>query len=177
MTPSHPALSAALGVILAALGLGAPEICTAAAAVPNNNTVFDFFGDCLDCYGGNGSVGGALTLRDFQAGETLTLGNFVSFAYGGSDLMDPFTVEAVTYIDGALNTDGSLASRDFKFDFDVGGCDNCGFTLDSGHFWFIGRPSDFGRNGTLTRVPAPVTLALLPLGLAALAMTYRRKAA
>ncbi len=55
----------------------------------------DFAGKCTDCNAASGDLATAqLILHDYNLGDDITTGNFVSFTYNGTDLVNPFTIAA-----------------------------------------------------------------------------------
>jgi hypothetical protein len=79
-------------------------VFAALAAVPASaDAIYNFVGVCGDCYSGEGSVTATLDLSD--SNTTISLTNFVSFSYGGSDMMSGYDVVAG---DPGLSVSGSL---------------------------------------------------------------------
>ena len=91
MKLTHPIATLAAGVLLA-LGLQAPALATAIVT----NTTFNFSGNCEDCASSYEQpafgVTGSLVLSNYTLGNAISNSNFVSFAYGGSNLVNPFGV-------------------------------------------------------------------------------------
>jgi hypothetical protein len=162
---------AALGLLLSAT---APTGASA-TAIPAQ-TIFNFSGDCDDCVGTFNDglyqhVTGTLVLQNFIGGVPLNLGNFVSFHYDGSNLLAPFTVNAnqASFLIGTLAADGRVLS---PFDLFFGSK----FEVAPTGQWLIDNFADVGPNGTFS-VPEPATLAIFGLGLLALGVTRRSRAA
>ena len=91
---------------IAFLGIGAvPAFATA-------TTTFNFEGNCEDCAQAAGeqtyTVTGSLVLQGYSVGNgTFGISNFVSFSYGGSNLVGAFTwnVNDVSFVDGYFSGD------------------------------------------------------------------------
>jgi PEP-CTERM motif len=80
---------------LAALTLATFASTGAQAATFFETITFSFFGDCADCTPTTASAQtplATLTLKDFTAGDSPSLDNFVSFSYVGSDIVAPYIV-------------------------------------------------------------------------------------
>lgn len=165
-----------------ALGGGGGSDDGGSSGLPTNVTRFVFSADCDDCIGGLGdnlfqAVTGELILKDFVAGQALSLENFVSFSYDGSQLLDPFEVvqSDLSFLLGTISADGSvLDTLNFGlFELLNTSCGlECSFLLASDGSWGIGG-MDVGINGNLTaRVSEPPVLALLLFGL--IGFTARR---
>lgn len=69
---------------------------TQAATTASSEVTYYFNANCADCAQAAGSaefgVLGTLVLQDYTPGATITLANFVSFTYSGSNLAPAFTV-------------------------------------------------------------------------------------
>ncbi len=99
---------------IAILGFGAvPAFATA-------TTTFNFVGNCEDCATAAAAapnstasstvfeVTGSLVLQGYSVGNgTFNINNFVSFSYGGSNLVNAFTwnVNSVSFVDGYFSGD------------------------------------------------------------------------
>ena len=127
--PLHPKMINSLKIpVLAAALLVIGSSAIPAFATGTTTETFDFVGACSDC-SGNGT--GTLELTGgYVQGSAITVSNFVSFTYNGTDLFGPFTILA-----GApgLHASGSIPSvlpavatvsisdADFYFDSSVDG--------------------------------------------------------
>lgn len=155
------------------------------ASVISSVTQFTFSGVCTDC-NQNESLPGfgqpataQLFLKNYTLGEQISLGNFSSFHYDGTDLFTAFTVNTtdVTYIDGSMSSASGF--ENFRLY-----SNNYFFNSYSTGSWFvgdIGSIDDFGTQGTFTTsdassVPEPAPLALFGIGLLGF-IASRRKAA
>jgi PEP-CTERM motif len=102
--------------ILLAFGLfSGMGLLTQAQAVTTGPilSTFDWVGSCSDCttFGNplNNIVTASLTLQDYTPGDEIHIGNFVSFSYSGSNLVNPYTV--------AVGLDTSAYAGIFGTDF------------------------------------------------------------
>jgi PEP-CTERM motif-containing protein len=144
------------------------------------DVVFKFTGLCTDCASAASvseyPVTGLLSLTDFVPQATLDRDNFVSFSYGGSNLIDPFEIfkSDIDILDGALNADGTLFSPYLAFwEWDLPDCQYCYFVVESSGDWSL-EEDDYGINGRFSRVPEPTTILLLGLGLAGILYQSRK---
>lgn len=87
-------------ILLFFVALAVPALLPAAGI----NQTFDFTGQCFDCAG---TVDAELVLApDYALGAAITMSNFESFTYDGSNLLAPFTITLaeVTSISGSMPT-------------------------------------------------------------------------
>jgi hypothetical protein len=74
---------------------------------------YDFVGTCSDCVG---QVHATLMLQNYVAGTSITDASFLSFSYGGSNLLAPYTItEADLARRHAAGGWGSVYSRVFGY--------------------------------------------------------------
>ena len=188
-------LGLAAGLVLAF------SAATSAQAAISINTNFYFDGACADCTapgGGSTTVTGTLTLSNYTASDAITSFNFVSFTYNGSNIVDPFTAEAVG--SGGLNAayfvSGSMNSVPGFNDFLVVFADGYYFQTNSGGGFNLcasgpsgpyanecqafqletdnGRPANW-NDQPRQDLPEPGSLALVGLAITALAIARRRR--
>ncbi|WP_363182263.1 PEPxxWA-CTERM sorting domain-containing protein [Sphingomonas quercus] len=142
------------------------------------NTSYAFSGTCLDC-GADTSATGVLTLSDYTLGDTLSVGNFVSFVYS-SAIYPTLTIDTITSIAGAITGNGA---NNVAF-FGMSGGDNYyfGSAVRAGS-WTLTNifPQDVGINGSWTAldatsaVPEPAAWALMILGFGVAGASLRRR--
>jgi len=127
-------------------------------------------------------VTATLTLQNYIQGQTLVNSNFVSFAYGGSNLLLPYTVPtqfAFGNLSGNLINGGA---ESLFLTFSSGGY----FNMQTTRVWQTcagaqcQTPDDMGNNGNFVRdapstVPEPGTYALLAFGLGSLGVASKLK--
>ena len=161
-------------VIAAVLALAGAFSTSPARAV-----TFTFAGVCTDCAG---TATAELVLNDYTLGAAIDDTNFVSFRYGGTNLLPAYTISAADLpslsgsIDGPLPASESVvfATSDLEFVSNTSGgwCTgarfSCGDDLGASHLWSAVADDT-------TTVPEPLTISLLGGGLLGLA-ALRRKA-
>lgn len=165
------------------LAFAATVICAAPnlanAIVPLE--VYDFKGVCSDC---TGDATAQLILRFYTPGDMITLDDFVSFTYGGSNLLPAFTINASDIVSNDIF--GVIpATLPAPATFQIIKNGNTSFTSNAGGAgnWCAGPRciADRGTNGTwsLPGVPEPATWAMLLVGFTGLgaAMRSRRSSA
>lgn len=214
----HPSLSAPSTLsILKTLGasvVGALALASAAQAraislppLESGQTRYMFQGLCVDCAAAAGEaeffVSAQLVLQDHLPGAELTDDQFVSFAYFGSNLLDPFFVGSQTaptgfwhhpyfegfghYVNGQVER-GNVTIDTLSMVFG----DALQFELKSDGTWFTcgakgdqyyavacnwTQNQDIGIHGVFTpaAVPEPSAIAMMGLGLAAVGGLARRR--
>lgn len=204
MTKFHKLLVRALAASL--MGLFSVQALAITVAPPPLST-FDFSGNCEDCAIAaerpSYAVTARLVLQNYFQGDTISAANFVSFDYGGSNLLPAYSISstASTVLNGSIPFDLPTTTN-----FYVGGNSRFFYTLDTGR-WntgmliptsftyiggagisstsvrviFIAGPSaDMGGSGTFSpsapnAVPEPSTLLLLGAALAAAGMARRQR--
>ena len=171
-------------------------------------STFQFTGNCIDCaqraerieipeY----RVNGALVLQNYTAGSSIGVGNFVSFVYEGSNLLESFSVT----LNGNDNNTATVADYFFRIsgsslgvitpnasdaiDFLFSNSEGFGyFQLFSNRDWnacaphatlsYCNTPSDYGNEGTFTgktgNVPLPGTACLMTLALVGMSAAKRQ---
>ncbi|MBI4908482.1 MAG: PEP-CTERM sorting domain-containing protein [Acidobacteria bacterium] len=155
-------------VAFTALLLASAPECKAVAFT----TLINFSGVCADCEG-NGL--GTLEVTGFTPGSpfTLTLSNFVSFSYAGTDILPPFTITSPTTAEGLIGPgfpgayDVIIEDSLFSFQSTISG------------FWSIGEPSrDFGFVSAYNvAIPEPSAFGMMAAGFAGLLAAVRRRRA
>lgn len=176
-----------------------------AEILPVDYVTANFSGNCIDCAAAEGTpsytVTATLVMRDVWPEPYSTkvqLQNFVSFSYGGSNLLAPYVIteKDVTYFSGVWSADysqgfsieknlGDGTSLFFTYSFascpttDSDG--NCNLVFNSPWSTGIGPyVADYGDRGTWqvvsvdNHVPEPATFLLLSAALASLWL-YRRR--
>jgi PEP-CTERM motif len=153
-------------------------VLTAMAVVPASAGTITFTGTCSDC---TGTVTGTLVLTD--SGSTLSTADFVSFTYGGSNLLTSYTINAGDFslfvsgsIPGTLPSTANVDISNGSFFFQsFSGGESDGF-WDTGRSGNSTRPSDQGINGVYNAAttPEPTTWAMLGAALVGL-VVFRRK--
>jgi PEP-CTERM motif len=141
--------------------------------------IFNFSGTCSDCNGGNPSNPATATLVLTDNGATLSLSDFVSFTYNGTDLLPPFTLLAS---DPSLSVSGSIPnSLPGPATVNISEGFSWTVTTDSLGNWNICNSplcvlGDTGSAATWsgTAAPEPNTIALLGAALLALLIFRRR---
>ena len=160
----------------------------AAAATAPTQEVFTFHGDCTDCYDGAGSVSATLTLQNYTPGDDIDASEFVSFAYGGSDLFPAYTI---TDLGAFGDIGGSLGSAPGFYNVNLFGLVSGGEAFDYDYFntddmsgWNTGvvQAADIGVNGVWNEAaapaaPEPATWALTALGVGFAGAALRRRRA
>ncbi len=180
----------------------------AAATTVAPLSVFQFNANCTDCAtaAGSGSfaVSGTLSLIDYALGDAITINNFHSFVYNGSNLVDSYTVgegdgstvnnylaSTVYQIAGSIGP--GVGPKRFEIEFvdglffqsqTTGSWSTCapkgGVFYGGGQcFTFPVTPTDFGSSSSYSGaalVPEPESWAMMGLGLAIVLGWQRRRA-
>jgi hypothetical protein len=173
-------ISSRMSLLALSLGL------VATAAQADVLTTFVVNANCIDCAQSaersQFPVAGTLTLSDYTPGEELTDANFVSFVYGGSNLIGPYSVtnlgndgnpqttdltfSAISGVLGAIRASydveiffqqtGPFSDFDPIFNFSTaasGAFDTC--TPATADACFFGIPGDLGSNAVWNLVTTP----------------------
>lgn len=137
---------------LAASVMGLFSLQTQAAVVlpPPVFSTFNFSGNCEDCaIAGELSsyaVTARLVLQNYFQGNTISAANFVSFVYGGSNLLPAYSISSadLTFLRGFIPVALPNAAL-----FDVGGTSRFFYGQDTGR-WETGRiPASFTYTGSV----------------------------
>jgi hypothetical protein len=149
-------------------GLGTSLQAQAVAA--NTQQVFYFTANCDDCANAidrnDYPVTGTLVLQNYTPGTNIEFENFLSFSYGGSNLVDPYTVAkgAIPDFDkGIFNTDfatvaGKIASTAGPYRFELVFDDGLFFQSENTGDWSTCAPKDggyYGGGSCFTLPPTP----------------------
>jgi hypothetical protein len=135
------------------------------------DVTYNFVGTCTDC---QGTVTATLVLGnlgEYVPGSPITITNFVSFTYGGSNLYPSFTINDLS---PGLEVSGSIPAA-LPGPADVGiQSDGLVFNSSTDGYWDAGPAADEGTAGTWSlstpsSAPEPGSLALLLGGLGMLA--------
>jgi hypothetical protein len=150
--------------VLTGIGLSLAVGCafTPASAAVVPEMAFSFTGVCSDC---QGTGRAELVVQDYTLGETLGDANLVSFTYGGTNLLSPFTITATSpglYLFGVI--DGPFPAGENVIVFSTSGF----FESSTGGNWCAGLicEGDNGSGGqwSIAAVPEPTTWAMMVLG-------------
>jgi PEP-CTERM motif len=162
-----------LSVLAAAAALSA----NAQAIVLIDEVTYEFFGICEDCQllGTPSQPAATLTLKNYTPGADLSLANFVSFSYVGSDIVAPYQVTLKTASEfpneadftvnstqdgGTRSTsvftfEGAVGVADAPYDFTIGWDDGLKFSTTGAGSWYTcsigidGSPYYAGSNCNL----------------------------
>jgi hypothetical protein len=152
--------------------LTAASIDPVVLALPDKS--YTFSGGCTDC---TGTATGTLTVTgNYLLGSALSIFNFVSFTYDGTNLLPAYTITAAQtpFVSGSLPaTLPSSASLDIA-------SSSVEFLSFANGFWCTGPgcAADFGGSNSFTPAavtPEPASLGLLTLGFAGIALRLRKR--
>lgn len=115
-------LKRAIGGVLLGVSLIAVPSERAEAQPKDFFTTWIFTGNCIDCADAADRnefpVSGTLITRNYSAGD-LTFANFVSFTYNGSNLLDPWELEANEFVEVGGNLFADPQSFSLFWSYDV----------------------------------------------------------
>ncbi len=192
------------GIVATMMALFFQPAQAAVVVPPPVFSTFSFSGNCEDCaiaaqlptYG----VRARLVLQNYLQGNTISAANFVSFDYGGSNLLPAYSISAteLTFLRGSIPVGLPNAAL-----FDVGGTTRYFYGQDTGrwetgilppswvytgsvltmvnvHYTFVFTNADMGGSGIFSPgaangVPEPATLLLMGAALAAAGVARRRR--
>jgi PEP-CTERM motif len=143
---------------LSVLAVAAALSAKAQAIVMIDEVTYEFFGICEDCQllGTANQPAATLTLKNYTAGADLSISNFVSFSYIGSDIVAPyqltlktasefpneadFTVNS-TQDGGTRSTsiftfEGAVGTADAPYDFTIVWDDGLKFSTTGAGSWY-----------------------------------------
>ncbi len=169
---------ASLAAALAALSFSSSAF---AIALAGSDYTFNFTGQCTDC---SGQGLGTLRVTNYVLGNGFSDFNFVSFQYQGTDLLAPFSIDAVTAL-GPVFLSGSIGQASGPYNVHLTGFNRfesfVDFNTSSDGSWNTGRPiADYGINGIWQQpdanpgVPEPATWISMITGFALAGGAMRR---
>jgi hypothetical protein len=175
-------------VLIAFLALAVVPACLVASPVPlpPAQSTFSFTGVCLDCINEETEtniIHAILVLQNYHLGDPILPGHLVSFTYGGSDIVDPFTIDPgnLDQISGAMPTVLPGSSAFFIRTVAPGGVFLGMQTyVNPADSWIVFRAEgvdDYGFTYAWdgAAVPEPSSLGLALAGLAALGIGRLRR--
>lgn len=172
----------------------------AQASLVASTTTFSFTGNCIDCaiaaHTASYDVTGTLVLQgeNFNLGQKVGQSYFVSFSYGGSNLLAPYTVTSadVTYFFEAFDSSITLRKNmadgselfflwtHYNYTQDENG-ESIRHDVGTWSTGFNNMPADYGNAGSFQRapngntVPEPASALLFGTALVGLWGAKRRR--